>query len=241
MSGTRSRLRILKTGETFETLKRAHGDFEAWITRGLAVSPDDVTVIDARRDPLPGTDERTPVVVTGSPEMVTDQAPWMVAAEDWLRGLVARDVPVLGICFGHQMLAHALGGTLGEEAEHREYGTVTVTVTERGAGDPLLAGIPPSFPAHASHRESVSRLPDGAALLATSDADPHHAFRFGRCAWGVQFHPEFTEDIMRSYVERHRASLAGLGRDPDAALAGVVPSPAASILAAFARRFGDSR
>jgi len=235
------KLRILKTGETFETLKRTHGDFEAWITRGLEVPAGDVTVIDARHGPLPGTEDRAPVVVTGSPEMVTDQAPWMVAAEDWLRQLVARDVPVLGICFGHQLLAHALGGSVNDDEDRREYGTVTVTLTQRGAGDPLFAAIGPSFPAHASHRESVSHLPDGAALLATSDADPHHAFRYGRCAWGVQFHPEFTEEITRAYVERHRAGIAALGRDPDAALAGVVPSPAASVLAAFARRYGGPR
>lgn len=232
-------IRILKTGETFEALLRARGDFEDWIVAGLGVPRDGVEIIDARQAPLPAGG-RAPVVITGSPAMVTEQAPWMAAAEEWLRGLVAREVPVLGICFGHQMLAHALGGVVDDAAPRREYGTVTVTLSARGARDPLLAGLAPSFPAYSSHRESVARLPDGAAVLAATDGDPHSAFRFGRAAWGVQFHPEFTEDVARAYVERHRASLTELGRDPDAALAAVGPSPSAAILAAFARRFGGA-
>jgi len=232
-------IRILKTGETFEALLHARGDFEEWITAGLGVPRDDVDVIDARREPLPAGG-RDPVVVTGSPAMVTEQAPWMAAAEEWLRGLVAREVPVLGICFGHQLLAHALGGAVDDAAARREYGMVTVAVNARGAGDPLLAALAPSFPAYASHRESVARLPDGAAVLAATGSDPHTAFRFGRSAWGVQFHPEFTADVTRAYVERHRASLAEIGRDPDAVLAAVGPSPSAAVLTAFARRFGGA-
>lgn len=232
-------IRILKTGETFEALLHARGDFEDWIAAGLGLPRDRIEVIDARRGPLPAGG-RTPVVITGSPAMVTEQAAWMVAAEEWLRGLFAREVPVLGICFGHQMLAHALGGVVDDAADRREYGAVTVTVNGRGARDPLFAGLAPSFPAYASHRESVARLPDGAAALAVTERDPHSAFRFGRSAWGVQFHPEFTKDVTRAYVERHRAGLTELGRDPDAALAAVGPSPSAAVLAAFARRFGGA-
>jgi GMP synthase (glutamine-hydrolysing) len=89
------------------------------------------------------------------------------------------------------------------------------------------------------HRQTIRRLPDGAVPLARSAGDPVQAFRAGS-AWGVQFHPEFTDDVMRAYVRDQAAAVREEGRDPEAILAEVRPSPAGEVLARFGR-FAASR
>jgi GMP synthase (glutamine-hydrolysing) len=140
---------------------------------------------------------------------------------------------VLGICYGHQLLAHGLGGEVGRNPRGREIGTVAVEVAD--PRDRLLAGLPTRLTVQVTHRESVLRLPDGAARLAGNPADPHQAFRFGERAWGVQFHPEFDADVMRGYLRARREELIGEGLDPDALLAACVEAPDGErLLARFA-------
>jgi GMP synthase (glutamine-hydrolysing) len=140
------------------------------------------------------------VVVSGSHAMVTDREPWSERLAAWLQRCVAQHTPVLGICYGHQLLAHALGGEVGLLAGGPEVGTQTVSLTADAAQDPLLAGLPAQLDAQLVHYQSVRRLPQGAVLLASSAMEPHQAFRVGDCAWGVQFHPEFSAEAMRGYL-----------------------------------------
>ncbi|GJM44040.1 MAG: GMP synthase [Gemmatimonadota bacterium] len=228
-------LAILKTGESFEALIRREGDFEDWTIRALGIPPDHAHVWDARNGELPHSDEVAGMVILGSPHMVTEDEPWMQAAESCVRGFVAAQVPTLGICFGHQLVATALGGTVDWHPSGREMGTVALTLSEVGRTDPLLGGMEPVFAVQSSHLQSVLRLPDGAVPLARSEAQEHEAFRVGATTWGVQFHPEFTPDITRAYVERQRAALEREGRNPDEILAGVTESPAGDVLVRFAR------
>ena len=104
------------------------------------------------------------------------------------------------MCYGHQLLAEALGGEAGWHPKGREIGTVSVTLTEAGKQDPLLSGLPNTFLAQVTHAQSALVLPPGATLLASNNYEPHQAYRVGDRAWGVQFHPEFTSDIMRGYI-----------------------------------------
>ena len=176
---------------------------------------------------LPAQADIAGVVVTGSHSMVSDREPWSEAAAAWLRDAVAAEVPVLGICYGHQLLAHALGGEVGYHPQGIELGTVPVSLHDAAQDDPLFAGLPTQFDAQAAHRQSVRRLPEGATLLAGNHFEPHHAFRFGTRAWGVQFHPEFGEAATRAY----QMTLNG-----DAPEGAVRPTDvAASVLPRFAR------
>lgn len=197
---------IIKTGQTYDTIRARHGCFEDWIAAGLGVA---VERMDVRRvflgDVLPtALDDMAGIVITGSPAMVSDREPWSEATAGWLREqLVVRaaDVPALGICYGHQLLAHACGGEVDYNPRGREMGTVGLQLTPGAAADPLFAGMPLRWCAQVTHRQSAVRLPPTAVLLAHSVLEPHHAFRLGnRRIWGVQFHPEFTADIMRAYL-----------------------------------------
>ncbi len=219
---------VLKTGEALAPVKAARGDFHEWIAKGMGSSLDEILVANVHLgDPLPDPSAISGVVVTGSPAMVTDREDWSEASAAWLAGIVETDaVPVLGICYGHQLLAHALGGEVGANPNGREMGTVEVRHDAAAiADDPVLIGR--NEPGHVSHLESVLRPP--------ADARAHAALRFGPRQWGVQYHPEFDRDIMTGYIEARREVLTSEGFDPDAMIGRAVETPVlASILERFA-------
>ena len=127
--------------------------------------------------------------------------PWLHDETVWLRQLLGRGVPVLGICLGAQLLARAAGSWVGPLPEP-EIGWVEVELTEAGAGDPVLSALPRSFEAFQWHHYTYG-LPDGAVELARNGACTQ-GFRLGEACWGVQFHPEVTA-----------VQLEGWADDPD--------------------------
>ena len=129
------------------------------------------------------------IVVMGGPMAAYDETehPWLVGEKRLLREAVDAGVPVWGVCLGAQLLASALGARV-YRGEEPEVGVLPVHLTSEAADDPVFAGAPSSFPALQWHGDSFD-LPDGAALLASSPAYPHQAFRVGR-SYGLQFHIE---------------------------------------------------
>ena len=231
----KSTVLLMKTGETLAPLRAQGEDFEDWIRSGLGLSIEETPTVSVHMgDLLPPVSTLAGVVITGSPAMLTDGAAWNLVAVHWLRDALALGLPVLGICYGHQLLAHACGGHVDYHPDGREIGTVPVALTAAAFGDALLGGLPSRFLAHTSHSQAVLRLPDSAVLLGASAHDAHQAFRIGERAWGVQFHPEFTARIMRTYVQVRHAVLREEGFDVDTLLRDVVETPAAS---AVLRRF----
>ena len=174
---------IVKTGGTLPELSARYGDFEDLIARGLAVSPAELAVHRVDRGaPLP--DPRSPagVVVTGSAALVTDREPWSERTGAWLGEAARAGVPVLGICYGHQLLAEALGGRVGDNPRGREIGTVEVRTRAGAAGDPLLAGLGACFPAHTTHVQSAEGLDADAlhAAVRPAPAGPRILARFAQ-------------------------------------------------------------
>lgn len=230
------RVVILKTGNTYPVLLEAFGDFDSWFVAGLAPELN-VHVVDVTIDDLPGAPaDWDGIVVTGSPAMVSDRAPWSEQTANWLADAVKAEVPVLGVCYGHQLLAHALGGEVGFHPRGRETGTHQVELLDTALEDRLFKGLPRQFPAQLTHRQSVLRLPENAVLLGQNEFEAHQAFRMGPCAWGVQFHPEFSSDVMRAYLEVQAPDLVKEGLDANALLTGVCDAPeASSLLERFSR------
>ena len=225
-----ARVVILKTGTTYPEIRDRFGDFDAWFLRGLA-SGLSTQVADVTTGKLPGEPASWDgILVTGSPAMVSDREPWSEAAAQWLAAAVDARIPVLGVCYGHQLLAHALGGEVGYHPDGRETGTKMVELLPAAKDDALFRKLPERFPAQLTHRQSVLKLPPEAELLARSAFEPHQAFRVGPCAWGVQFHPEFTDDIMRAYLQAQAPELAVEGLDLNRLLQEVTPAPEASSL-----------
>ncbi len=231
---------IIKTGEKIPQLATIPGDYEDWIAVGMGLSVDEVTVVAPYRgETLPAVDTISGAVITGSAAMVTDHDEWIESSASWLRKAVDQGLPVLGICFGHQLLAYALGGKVDYNPAGVEVGSLNISLKAVAQQDPLLSALPETFTAQLSHRQSVRHLPEDAILLASSDMEPHQAFVYGDRAWGVQFHPEFDEAIVRHFIDYYRLQLQQEGGDSDALIAARRPSPhSRALLARFAAIIG---
>lgn len=214
---------ILKTGTTFADLAETHGDFEHWFARALGWPLDRFAVIDAvAGDPLPDAGSVDGVIVTGSPANVHHHDPWSVRAGEWLAEVAAADRPLLGVCYGHQLLADALGADVRANPNGREMGVCEIEVT---ADDPLFDGLGARFVAVETHLDAVLTLPAGARLLARTEQTPIQAFALGENVRTCQWHPEFDHVALAHYIEKRRA-LIDQERGPGAAdrlLAGVRP------------------
>jgi len=230
------KLLIIKAGSTFAETARKYGDFEAMVLHGSGLQKELVEVVDAvRPGSLPAPDSCCGAIITGAHCMVTDDLDWSLALEAWVRSIVNGAVPLLGICYGHQLLGRATGGQVGFHPRGKEVGTFEIRLRPEARQDPLFSALPELFPVHTTHSQSVLALPPGAVLLAENDFDPHHAFRIGPCAWGVQFHPEYDSRIMYDYILAQADSLTDGGHDTASLLYDVRETPSAnSILQKFA-------
>lgn len=136
------------------------------------------------------------VIVTGSQCSVYEDRPWIHRLTDWAREVHEAGVPILGICWGHQFLAQALGGRIVAMAEY-ELGYETIRRTDQS---PLFEGIPEEFVAFETHSDRVYELPEGATLLAENERGIQ-AFELDG-SYGVQFHPEYDLDTAEHVTKR---------------------------------------
>ncbi|HEX5757463.1 MAG TPA: glutamine amidotransferase, partial [Arenimonas sp.] len=153
---------ILETGGPIPSLRR-HGSFGHWIRVAAGLHARQVHECGvALGAELPDRRGYAGVFITGSGAMVTDREPWSERSADWLRDAAHAGLPLFGICYGHQLIAHALGGEVGYNPRGREMGTVPVALHPAAADDPLFAGMGQSIDAHATHLQTVLRPPSDA-------------------------------------------------------------------------------
>ena len=134
------------------------------------------------------------LVVMGGPMGVYDELPWLVPERTLVRSAVEAGLPVLGVCLGAQQLAAALGGTV-TDGPVPECGVGEVHLTSDAIGDPLFGPAPSPLPCIHWHGDTFS-LPERAVRLAGNEAYENQAFRFGRRAYGLQFHVEVTGSLV---------------------------------------------
>jgi GMP synthase (glutamine-hydrolysing) len=167
-------------------------DAYGYLPRALrALLPDHERYHYPTRGGVPSLDGVDAVVVTGSTAGVyeADEQPWIHEATELIRRLVAREIPTLGVCFGHQLVNDALGGRV----EHR--GLTAELVEADLADDPLFAGVSPTLPM--IHGDHVTRAGDGMEPIASAAYYPLLATRHADApVWTVQYHPEFTADLL---------------------------------------------
>jgi GMP synthase (glutamine-hydrolysing) len=240
------RLLVVETGTPAEAVRAEHGAYPEWFARSLDGMAR-LTTIKAHEGERvsPATVDRAAaagIIVTGSPLSCTagQRRPWMDELGSSLLDLGARGVPVLGVCFGHQLLSRAAGGDVVKNPSGREIGTVEVQITEAGLRDPLFAWaqrVPKGrIEVQATHTDAVDPLPPGVTILAGNENTPAQALRFSEMVASVQFHPEFRPDGMKAIIESRREILRSEGLDPDALLAKVRKTEGREVLLAFAEQ-----
>lgn len=227
---------IIQTGRAPEPIRARHGDFPHWFRLAAGLHSSQIRVIDVMAgESLPLPQAVAGVIITGSGAMVTERAAWSERTAEWIRDAVDGELPLFGVCYGHQLMAHALGGHVDYLPGGREIGT---QVIERTAA-PLaqwMGALPTSFHAHTTHEQSVITAPDGATVLAQSARDPHQILSYGSRAVSTQFHPEFNAEVMRAYIQRKHADMEREGSDPQQVFNAVAATPVARrLLRQFSR------
>ncbi|MFP4228113.1 MAG: type 1 glutamine amidotransferase [Salinivenus sp.] len=134
------------------------------------------------------------VIISGSQSSVYDDRAWIQELSRWVEGAIADGLPILGVCWGHQLLAQVLGGTVKGGAY--ELGYVTV---HQEVDDPIWDGISNPFTVFATHSDHVVALPSDATLLASNDTGVQ-AFRHNQ-VYGVQFHPEYDRETAAAMID----------------------------------------
>jgi GMP synthase (glutamine-hydrolysing) len=145
-------------------------------------------------------DRAAGVIVLGGTMSANDapEYPFLDPELGWIRQVVARELPLLGICLGAQLLAKALGARV-YRSPVKEIGFFEVELTAAGRSDRLFAGRGPAESVFQWHADTFD-LPAGAVHLARSRQCPHQAFRYGESAWGLQFHVEMTAELLQTWL-----------------------------------------
>ena len=194
----------------------SRGDEVAWFRDACGIAPDRIASVRVYAgEPLPDPSDVGAAIITGAIDMVTDNHPWIADTAEWVVRAVGVGTPVLGVCFGHQLMAHAFGGRVGQNPNGAAFGSVPV-MRAQGAPDPLFDALPDTMEMMAFHYQSVLDLPEGAVPLATSINEPYYAVRYADSAWGVQFHPEFDDAIMEGSIDVYAGDMEAAGFDVDA-------------------------
>jgi GMP synthase (glutamine-hydrolysing) len=205
----------------------AGGDNHVLFAKMMQLDPAHVVEVPIQDEgcPLPDPAGIAGVVISGSPAMVTDRHAWAERTARWVAGTNGQ-VPVLGVCFGHQLVAHALGGRVAPLPARSEYGTIAVQTTPAADADPIFQGIAGTFAAQAAHSQTVAELPPGATLLAENSFGVQAA-RMSETVWGLQFHPEFDVGLMKVLFSSYAGYMARAGVDVETEQARLAPSPMA--------------
>ena len=199
---------LLKTGSTFTDTVRTMGDYEDWIIASTSVPRSQWQVIDCRSAPkLPVPDQFKAIIISGSHDNVTDNLPWMKNTQKWLKQADTLNIPILGICFGHQILAATFGGEVNFTPDGIEIGTHIIHLTAAAKRDPLFHGLPDQFAVNESHAQAVLALPENACLLAGNAHTAIQAMVLNDHIWGLQFHPEFGKAQTQVYFETDKKYL----------------------------------
>jgi GMP synthase (glutamine-hydrolysing) len=205
--------------------------------------------LDERRlsigDPLPadltGCDG---LLVLGGPQSSLDPeevSPELTGVRHLLAQAVAADVPTLAICLGAQLLAQAGGGSTRVGVDGPEVGATLVAKRDAADADPLFGPLPLSPDVLQWHHDEIDRLPADATLLASNPAYPHQAYRVGQRVYGLQFHIEPDEPLIRRWAESDPVGVAASGSDVETicARAAAAQADLAEVWAPFAGRFAD--
>lgn len=176
-------------------------------SRALNLPQDAFNTIYVPEGGLPKTVKEDLVLISGSKHSAYEDLAWVNGFEAHIREWMRQQTPILGVCFGQQIIAKALGGTVEKGANGAEVEAVEVELTQAGKNDAVFSGFDKPFRIGTFHKDVVTTLPKGATTLAKNEKYATQAIRFNEQTIGVQFHPEFSAKHIIDIIERNKEEL----------------------------------
>ena len=156
----------------------------------------------------------------------TEEHPFTASLTEVVTRWIDDDRPLFGSCWGHQLMAAELGGSVVTDPTHEEIGSFPIELTPEGRRDPLFATFPERFIVQLGHHDRIDKLPPGFVVLARSERCAHQAIRLdGKPVYGSQFHSEMTTEHMRARLLMYRDEYLGPDGDPAEIEKLLAPSP----------------
>lgn len=196
---------LLKMGSTMPSVKVKYGDYEDWFAAALQIPRQNLMVVDAHDDPnFPSSNQFDGLIISGSAHSVYDQEAWSENAADWIDIQIAHEKPILGVCYGHQLIAQRLGAKVALNPRGREIGVCRVDQVD---SDPIFDGLSKHFKVVQTHSDAILSPVPGAKILASSAQTQNQAMAIGNHIRTVQWHPEFTAEIIEDYIHLRRDDI----------------------------------
>jgi GMP synthase-like glutamine amidotransferase len=189
---------IISCEPGLDEVRNEFGHAIEWIKYASNNSNIRFTSVDAYKSEIPTFDEGDGWIITGSSASVYEDLEWIVELEEAIKRAHETEKPILGICFGHQLIAQALGGVVEKNPKGWELGSYPLKIVD--SKSVIFDKIIENDYYYNSHKDVVSKLPIGAYITAENEMGIQ-GYQIGKQTFGVQFHPEFSHDVINKYVE----------------------------------------
>ena len=184
-------------------------DYTEWFAEALAIDRKRISAINAIEEPLPSTVPHSGIIIGGSSHSIYESLPWMQRLQEFIRAMAEQEKPMLGVCFGHQAIAMAFGGTVEKGVHGRELGATEIELTPEGRQDRLFEDLPARLTIATSHADALTALPHtgNVTVLANNKTYPYQALAVGNNIRTIQPHPEITCDILTTLAQARKDTL----------------------------------
>ena len=191
---------ILSAGPGLPEIVEEYGHSSDWIPKLLSDDEIEFSIRKVYENDFGALDEADAWIITGSKYSVYDNCDWIEDLKIFVSKLILNNKPILGICFGHQLIANCLGAEVKKNTKGWELGSYNIILSEAGKKHKLLEGLIDGDIVYESHQDVVSAIPEDAIQLAYTEK-ANQAFSYKNKVFGVQFHPEFTYDVTRTLMD----------------------------------------
>ena len=191
-------LEIISCGPGLSEINAIHGRSCDWTYEIVKNKISQIKIVNIYENNLPTISKDSVWIILGSRYSVYDEIEWINLFEKHIQIGIENRVPMLGICFGHQILGSAIGGSVVNNNTGWEIGSSIVSLTENGRRSALFKGLQDSFSVYESHHDTVIDLPENVDILAQNEYGLQ-SFSYDDFIFGVQFHPEFSFEVMKAY------------------------------------------
>ena len=191
---------IVSNGPGLKDVVDEFGHSSEWIPAVIDDSSIKYKILKAYEREVCNINDYDAFIITGSKYSVYDNFDWITDLKNFINSIVSKNKPILGICFGHQILAECLGGKVEKNKLGWELGSYKISLTENGSVHPLFKDVGEGDIVYESHQDVVSVIPENAVELAYTKK-ANQSFACNDNVFGVQFHPEFSYDVTRALMD----------------------------------------